>query len=702
VKEKIQQLSEIFKQNKYLVDSKLYSGNSKRVNGYGMVEEVTGGIPNVVTINPLIVSSEVCDSFGRYGFASMRLWRCGFDAWRKLNKNKEPIIVRRVFPNKEGETMTGPRSGNIRSLFELVTVMTEFYKFHKENYADTDVKPEIMIHNTVDVGRPPLKKRPFLPHPGGDVTPLGNHSYQIRATFGADESAQGYPCDEWIVKFKSGGGCEVYPPIKATKIESKIPSKGHYRKFLIPDEYKDVLSLDEIKVLSLAMVAKKMEDKHGGYRLEFDETVINGKDQIVIIEASPFREYNNSHENLKKFGDKIVRPLNIVKTIDDIEKLQENSLAIVHLTHEMFQANETRRTLINIALTAKAKNISLAVLVAGNKATQHVIRDFIDHGASIWFTHNEKFEQGEKIRLSKKIDGTYGWERENPIVEQGKIKGRSVEKVGGKARGLWKLEKYGFPVPPYIAIETSLYRRIIKDLDVGKEILALDSLSPTDRVDYTANLTKDIQNKIIQYNGNLIPDLKYQYSKIGEGKSVYVRSSATKEDGNESFAGIFKTESNVSMEKLNSAILSVLASGLDPSVIKAALVNDIKPSDIEVAVVVQKMIDAKISGTIFTKDHILNDENMIRIEVTRGLGDQIVDGTAKESQHALVNKTIGEVEFIKDGSKTYDILSKEEIVRLAKVGILVEDALKEGPQDIEWGVEKGTDMFYLLQTRQLV
>jgi pyruvate,water dikinase len=156
------------------------------------------------------------------------------------------------------------------------------------------------------------------------------------------------------------------------------------------------------------------------------------------------------------------------------------------------------------------------------------------------------------------------------------------------------------------------------------------------------------------------------------------------------------------MEKLNSAILSVLASGLDPSVIKAALVNDIKPSDIEVAVVVQKMIDAKISGTIFTKDHILNDENMIRIEVTRGLGDQIVDGTAKESQHALVNKTIGEVEFIKDGSKTYDILSKEEIVRLAKVGILVEDALKEGPQDIEWGVEKGTDMFYLLQTRQLV
>jgi phosphoenolpyruvate synthase/pyruvate phosphate dikinase len=65
----------------------------------------------------------------------------------------------------------------------------------------------------------------------------------------------------------------------------------------------------------------------------------------------------------------------------------------------------------------------------------------------------------------------------------------------------------------------------------------------------------------------------------------------------------------------------------------------------------------------------------------------------------LVNKTTNEVI---DVSKTCEILSKEEIVRLAKVGILVEDSLKEGPQDIEWAVEKGSSIFYLLQTRQLI
>ena len=47
------------------------------------------------------------------------------------------------------------------------------------------------------------------------------------------------------------------------------------------------------------------------------------------------------------------------------------------------------------------------------------------------------------------------------------------------------------------------------------------------------------------------------------------------------------------------------------------------------------------------------------------------------------------------------ILSEKEIGELVNIATNVEEKLKEGSQDIEWAIEKGTGKLYLLQARKL-
>ena len=131
---------------------------------------------------------------------------------------------------------------------------------------------------------------------------------------------------------------------------------------------------------------------------------------------------------------------------------------------------------------------------------------------------------------------------------------------------------------------------------------------------------------------------------------------------------------------------------------KEALGANLKPSDISVAVIVQRMVDADFAGTIFTKDHLTDKDNYLRIEAVRGLGDQVVDATAKESQHILVDKETGDI--TSDRSlKSSNILNIHQVEKLAELGRDLEKILDEGPQDIEWAMKD--EEIIVLQTRPL-
>jgi len=681
----------------YLTDRFSYNGRSERIHGFNKIARAIGSIPNIKAVEPLILDEKLYAEYTAHGLSPI-IQECAVEIWTRLKGDQYPLIVRRLFPDQNGDAKTGPRSGNIKSISDLVTEIGKFYDFFAANYDSVEVSPEIMVHRVVDAGNPPLRENPFLPHPGGDITPIGPDTYQVRATFGADESVQGFPCDMWIVNYHPDGSVTISQPTKASKTQSRVPATGEYRLIEIPEDAQNVLPLNRVQVLSLVEVAKSLNDQYGGHRLEFDGTNIDGQESLVIIEAAPFQRYSNSYEGLSEFGDNIVRPVSLIRFGEDVDALPLDDLVIVHLPPQMFQGNDLRVTLTDLALTAKAKHIPLAVLVAGDIATQHAIRDIIDNGHAVWFTGKDEFNPGEEIRLYKAPTGGYDWERENVIVSQDRIQSRSLQKIGGKALGLQKLEAHGFRTSPYFVLESSLFRRVIGDLGLDKDLLKLDQLSPTDKIEYIARFTQGITEKIVNYAGGQIPDLGYSLARNGAGFSS-VRSSAILEDGRISLAGIFDTKLNVGVQDIQKAILEVLASGVSPLAVKAALAANIKPSEASIAVIVQRMVKAQTAGTIFTKEHLTNDEGMLKIEVVKGLGNQIVDGTAVNTQQILVSKQTGEIKG-NITPRSGPILQIGQIEQLARLGLAVEKALDEGPQDIEWAIDQNGDII-LLQTRPL-
>jgi pyruvate,water dikinase len=333
------------------------------------------------------------------------------------------------------------------------------------------------------------------------------------------------------------------------------------------------------------------------------------------------------------------------------------------------------------------------------------VKDILDNEHIVWFTEHEQFKPGEEIRLYRKTDGIYNWERENQIVPQERMQGRGVERIGGKAKGLRELEEHKYPTPDRFALETSVLRRIIDDLGLRGELEKLDQLSPTSTIKKIAAVTNKFREKLLNLHetDSHIPDLKEALDRIG-GNLFAVRSSAILEDGKVSLAGFFHTELNVTRKGLRKAILEVLASAVDPLAVKSALGRDIKPSETAMAVIIQKMIPGP-TGTIFTKNHVTGDERVVRIEVAR-FPKQIVDGEAAEADAQLISidKRTGRItENVIQGSGP--ILSDDQIEHLFRQGLAIEADLR-GPQDIEFVIsdsdeegEKGKT--YFIQTRPL-
>ena len=686
--------------NLYLADLSSYQGRSGRIHGFRRIREAIGNINGITHVDPIILLDNAYAEYMNSGKdASPTIRSCAEEIWRRLDGERHHLIVRRLFPDLNGDAKNGERSGNVESVDDLVTEMGRFYRFFNANYTTNEVSPEIMVHRVVDAGNPPLHEVPFLPYPGGDVTPIGHHTYEIRATFGADESVKGFPTDNWVVKY-TADGLIISQTAKGKKTSSRIPAPDDYITIAIPLEFQESQALNLRQVLSLAEAARSIEDKYEPYRLEFDGTRIDNQDLLSIIEAAPFTIAKNSYERLRPFGHEIVRPLTIITSNKDVENLPSDDLVVVHLPQRVFQeSNQQLQLTRNLAFTAYARNTPLLVLAAGDIASQHVVRNLIDNKQPVLFTGEEDFADGERIVLYEKPSGEYDWERENPIVFNDQLEGRGISRIGGKAHGLHQLETHGFETSPYFVIETSVFRRVIDELGLRESLMQLDELSSANGIEQIAQITDPIIEKILGYDGDKIPDLENALTTIG-GDSFAVRSSATCEDGPKSFAGIFDTKLNVNPQDIRLAILNVLASAVTSTSVQAMLAYGFKPSDISVGIIIQRMVDAQKAGTIFTKNHLTDDDSIVRVEATLGYGHQIVDGTAKQAQIVLVDKKTKKISGGDVFSRTGKILTEDEIDQLIDIGIDVEQSLDTGPLDIEWAMDQAGKIV-LIQQRPL-
>ena len=180
--------------------------------------------------------------------------------------------------------------------------------------------------------------------------------------------------------------------------------------------------------------------------------------------------------------------------------------------------------------------------------------------------------------------------------------------------------------------------------------------------------------------------------RAGEESTAFaVRSSALGEDSVQaSFAGQFETVLDVrGDEEIRDAIRTVRRSRCGERVQQYSRAKGIDVPR-EVAVVVQRMVPAELSGLLFTADPISGSRMRMVGSYVRGLGDRLVSGVETGESFSLRASERSSIEGPAE--------LRRHARRLYKLAGRLERELG-APQDIEWAIAKGK--LYLLQSRPI-
>jgi len=240
-----------------------------------------------------------------------------------------------------------------------------------------------------------------------------------------------------------------------------------------------------------------------------------------------------------------------------------------------------------------------------------------------------------------------------------------LEVLGGKAFNLFQMAKLkGVQVPPFFVVSSVLYRKVLETLE-GKKVqqkmkklfdLDLESIEKEAQIIrrffLRAPIEKEEEKKIVQ-----------AYQWLGREVPVAVRSSATCEDLPEaSFAGQQDTYLNIRGEK---AVLRAIKQCLASLFTVRAIVyrNEKKIDHLKAAlcVVVQQMVESKVSGVSFSIEPTTGFDKVVRVDASYGLGEAIVQGLVTPDTFLIakkgyvVQKELGQKEiemvYAKDGVK---------------------------------------------------
>lgn len=178
-------------------------------------------------------------------------------------------------------------------------------------------------------------------------------------------------------------------------------------------------------------------------------------------------------------------------------------------------------------------------------------------------------------------------------------------------------------------------------------------------------------------------------------KTVAVRSSAVAEDGaKDAWAGQLDTFLNVDREGLLKKISDCLDSAKSERAKAYARQKKINAG--HVAVIVQKMVPADVSGVAFSVHPVINDKNKIVIESVKGLGEKLVSGQITPDTYVLNKKTGKLIE--KHSVARKNSISDQQLKELAKSVIKIEE-LFGSPVDVEWTFS--AKELFILQSRPI-
>lgn len=290
--------------------------------------------------------------------------------------------------------------------------------------------------------------------------------------------------------------------------------------------------------------------------------------------------------------------------------------------------------------------------------------------------------------------------------------------LGGKCASLVRMIRTGAPVPPGFAITTAGWSAMLAQDGLAEEIaLALRDMPIGDVVAQEAAA----QRIGAAFAARALPEavaqaIAFDYHALcrAEGADddlpVAVRSSATAEDlPDASFAGQQDTYLwVVGTAAVLDRVRDCWASLYTARAIGYRDDRHIAHADVQMAVGVQKMVNARAAGVTMTLDPINGDRTRIVIDAAWGLGEGLVSGEVTPD-HFVVDKVLRSIVTRTIATKAHEVVADPGARRtlhrevpaerqtlpslndrqIQAVATLARQLEKQfgGPQDVEWAIE---------------
>lgn len=306
--------------------------------------------------------------------------------------------------------------------------------------------------------------------------------------------------------------------------------------------------------------------------------------------------------------------------------------------------------------------------------------------------------------------------------------------AGGKNASLGEMTQAKIPVPPGFAITAYAYKRFITETQIAQEIYQTINETVTDPEDpkQYEEASKKVRKLIeaAEMPKEIEEAIREAYHKLGKkihatNVHVAVRSSATAEDlPDASFAGQQETFLNVKgSDEVVEKTIKCWSSLFTPRAIFYRTKKGFAHEQVLISVGIQKMINSRSAGVMFTINPVTGNRTQMVIEGTWGLGEAVVSGAETPDHFELDKQTLEiiarriakkTVEYIRDpeSGKTEHAqvpldrqekpsVTDEEIRRIAQLGVQIDQHYGK-PQDIEWAIDRDLEFpesIFIVQSR---
>ena len=298
------------------------------------------------------------------------------------------------------------------------------------------------------------------------------------------------------------------------------------------------------------------------------------------------------------------------------------------------------------------------------------------------------------------------------------------ERLGGKAANLARLVRLGLPVPPWLVLTSDVLAEV--RAGAGPELAAaLEGLVPTERA--SAEAAHARVRALLLARGLPAAAREALRARVAAlfppGARLAVRSSAVGEDGaKDSFAGQLDTSLHVTPAEVEEQVLLCLASAWSPRALLYRHTRGLADGDVQVAVVVQLMVDSRAAGVLFTADPTSGRRDVAVVSAGLGLGEGVVSDRvaadtfwrdlasgaglraelAEKEERVVLDRAQGRgtvVEPVPPELRAAPAVDEPTLVRLVELGRDLAARLG-APQDVEWALDQ-EGALHLLQTRPI-